>query len=462
MAPVIDVHEHIFRGIDIPLEGYLRSRSYPWYIRMFSWLLFPVVARSIRRRHASETNSLPAQWVMKAVYAYMGEGYKRWAAILSERDVARIAERLVETFREDGIELFVPLMIDYEYWFRNTRDTQLAHQINSISMNVVVPFGGMIHPFVPFDPARELAHQMGLPKPDDPEDGPTEEFGSMDLVKDAIRNRGFIGVKLYNTLGYRPLGNAAVNERQKWLFRRNGMERYAKFRGEDFDRVLLDFYEFCMKEQVPITAHCLSDGIESFPGASLLFGSPQSWRPVLERFPALHLNLAHFGWSHGLRYAAARRGFFPRWVHDDANWVRTICGMIRDHPNLYVDVAHHEVIGEDAESRFRADYKEMYGNLGGRLQKRLLFGIDWHVITRMDGFECFKAAYERILGGDGTFTPEEMKDFFGGNAVRFLGLLPSGTEPSQGWTRNRERLDAFYRNNSIRPPAWFVASGKAT
>jgi hypothetical protein len=93
------------------------------------------------------------------------------------------------------------------------------------------------------------------------------------------------------------------------------------------------------------------------------------------------------------------------------------------------------------------------------VQRKLLFGIDWHVITRLHGYQDFVRDYLALLKGNGLFQPGEIADFMGGNALHFLGLLKKGTPASVGWTRNRVRLASFYKKNDIRPPRWFVATG---
>jgi predicted TIM-barrel fold metal-dependent hydrolase len=452
MKPVIDVHAHVFRGVDIPLKGYLLSRTYDWPLKLFAPLVVPVIARCVRRRVRAEAPGFVCRSVLELAYRVMGQGYRRWAEILSQRDLGEVARRLIDAFPSDGIELSIPLMIDYEYWFRNTRDVPIDSQLERVASGIIVPAAGRIHPFAPFDPARELAWRMRLPRPDDPPDGPAEPVSSLGLVKDAVLHRGFLGVKLYNSLGYRPLGNGAVDAERRRLFRRIGRPRFCRFSGDDFDAVLDELYGFCVANQVPIVAHCGSDGIEAYPGASTTFGSPEHWRPVLERYPGLHLDLAHFGWSHGLRYADARQR-----RRRGGNWIRTILGMLGEFPGLYTDVAHHEVTGVGAEQRFAEDYRAMCADHPGLVQERLLFGIDWHVISRMDGFEGFTAAYARILGAGGIFTPSALEDFFGGNALRFLGLLPLGTPG--GWTANRVRLATFYAAHDIEPPAWYTSTG---
>ncbi len=469
MQPVIDVHEHIFRGRDIPLQGYLLSRQYEWYLRPLAPLLARVIERAIR----GEEKDMLANLVEQFVYAYMGQGYHRWADILSLRDVNDIIARLIKTFEKDGTDLFVPLMIDFEYWFKDPPRISIGNQIEAVYREAVLASHGRIHPFAPFDPARELAFRAELPTPSDPDGGPPEKFSSLQLAMQAVREQGFIGVKVYNTLGYRPLGNAAVDEKRRWIFQRDGRKRYLGFTGEQFDQVLLELYEFCEREEVPITAHCVSNGIEAYPGASFDFADPKFWRPVLDRFPRLHLNLAHFGWAEPEGYVSRKRGRSARRIGAEAggagkeneqgtgNWVGEICRMMEKYEFLFADVAHHMIMTDGDIPKFQESYRAMLADFPGVIPARLLYGIDWHIITRVDRFTEFKERYTRLLSGGGIFSGTEMDNFFGGNALHFLGLLPTGTKPKSGWSGNRKRLRAFYKRMKIREPDWFHATDKS-
>jgi len=475
MKPVIDVHAHVFRGKDIPLKGFLLSRRYEeWTITLLGPILFSIIARCLRRGRAQRKGPLCGR-MLELVYQYMGQGYRRAAEILAMEEVADIADKLVKTFDKDGVELYVPLMIDYEYWFKSTLEPSIASQIDTIYRDIVLPFKGRIHPFVCFDPARELAHRRKMPAPD----GPPERYSSLELVKDAIRNKGFIGVKVYNTLGYRPLSNATVEEKRRRIFRRNRMDRYAVFTGQELDQVLSELYTFCVQEQVPITAHCTSNGVEAYFGASFDFGRPEYWREVLEEHEDLHLNLAHFGWDHPegycpgapsrltravrrIRQSVTDRSFRAlsgpsRW-DGEKTWVREICEMADRYRYLYADVSHHGVTVDDDIPKFQLAYQRMCSDFPGVIQKRLLFGIDWHVITRADNFDGFKDRYLQVLGEEDIFASDEIEDFLGGNALHFLGLLPLGTPAELGWTGNRARLQSFYDDNHIDPPAWFTST----
>jgi predicted TIM-barrel fold metal-dependent hydrolase len=474
MPPVIDVHAHVFRGRDIPLKGYLLSRSYPeWYIRMLAPLLFTVIENAIR----GESRGWLVDLVKRIAFAYTGAGYRRWADILSLEDMRDVSAQLIESLKQDRISLFVPLMVDFEYWFKPSAKLPIVDQIDATYRDVILPFKGRIHPFAPFDPARELAYRMKLPGPGEPDGGRREKYSSLDMAKEAVRNRGFIGVKVYNTLGYRPLGNAAVDAHRRSIFTRNGLPRYNELTGEQFDEVLCDLYRFCQREQVPIVAHCVYDGIEAYPKASFDFGSPQYWRAVLEKFPSLHVDLAHFGWSRPEEYGSAPRRFFlarpwqavrrrmagiPGPAEDssggpgaEVHWVREIAGMLAEYPNLYADVAHHGVTDDGNIPKFREAYRAMCRDFPGVIERKLLFGIDWHVIARVDGFAAFKEKYRRVLEEGGIFGKQEMRNFLGGNALQFLGLLPPSKKFKNRWSKNWVRLKSFYRKNRIAPPKWF-------
>jgi len=450
VKPIIDVHEHIFRGRDIPVEGYLYSRRYQGFAARIARILrLPtLLARCIRRtqRHGKFG---PCCRLLIGFASMVGrEDYRTWAEILALPDVDDVADRLRGTFKKDRIDLFVTLMIDYEYWFKNTVDTPLVRQIDDVYRYVVLQSNGRVHPFVPFDPIRELAYRKKMASPD----GGRERDGSLALVKDAISNKGFMGVKVYNSLGYRPMGNSAVDTQRRNLFKRIGMERYAAITGREIDGVLDELYTYCEREEVPLTAHCVADGIESYWRASYDFGSPGFWRAVLRMHPTLHLNLAHFGWCDAERYTAAG-------TDGNSPWVKQICEMVRDYPFVYTDVAHHEVFTPRKAAGFLNDYRLILRDYPGVVQKKLLFGIDWHVITRVVGYENFTREYLALLKRNGLFTSSEIADFLGGNALHFLGLLKKGTLPASGWTKNRKRLGFFYKRNGITPPRWFTATG---
>ena len=434
MKPVIDVHTHIFSAQDIPLKGYLLSRNYKGLLKVVGPLLIPLIARCLRGR--LDPLSVNNFWFrskcfipLKIAYAAMGSPYKEWAEVMAN-PVNAINRMMLETYAEDNIDLFVPLMIDYEYWFKNTPDTDLKTQIEFIYEGIIKPNRGRIHPFVPFDPARELAFEKGMKNPD----GTPETFGSFNLVKDAIENKGFIGVKLYNAMGYKPFNNKTVeaNRRKIALHKR----KYV-FSGEDYDRVLCRLYDYCAENDVPITTHCNMYGSESYPDASFDFGKAIFWRDVLNqtKYKKLRLNLAHFGWN-------PKQGY-----HGNNTWVKDICTMFLEYENLYADVSHHRIIGDKEQEQFKSDYQDLVRGFP-IVKNRLLFGTDWHVNIRMNGYETFKENYIEILKYKNLFSISEIEDFLGGNSLRFLGIKKG--------SKSYLRLKDFYEQNKIEYPNWIL------
>lgn len=432
MKFIIDVHSHIFSARDIPLKGYLLSRNYEDKIqKLLSPILIPSIAKCIRGKLNREKNvfiKIKCKCTMGLVRLFMGGQYLKWGDTLS-KDIESIISELIETFEKDEIDLFIPLMIDYEYWFKNTPDTLIKDQIDFIYENVILPYEGKFHPFVSFDPARELAFRKKLCNPD----GDPEKYGSMNLVKDAIEKKGFIGVKLYNSMGYKPFNNASVDDKRRRISLHK--KKYV-FKGEEYDEVLTELYDYCVENEVPITTHCGMYGIESYPDASFDFGKAVYWRDVLdqEKFKNLHLNLAHFGW------------YTPEGYTGNITWVKDICKMLDDYNYLFTDVSCHRVVLKKYIRKFKSDYKKI-GSDFPIVKERLLFGTDWHVLKRVPNFRDFKDDYIDVLKHENNFNDAEIKNFLSGNALNFLGLYKGG--------KNLKRLEKFYKDNNINPPEWF-------
>ncbi len=444
MGPIIDVHAHVFNATDIPLEGYFRSRRsdsrfVDQVLSFFGPLLYPYLADRMRERcitrmlNQKEMGFLYGA-TLRLAAVLQREQCRQWEETLS-KSVELIARELVDTYPD--VDLFVPLMIDYEYWFKNTQDNPIKEQIDLVHEEVVRRHQGRIHPFVPFDPARELAFRKKRHNPD----GELERDGSMKWVRDAIENKGFIGVKLYNALGYKPFNNKTVDLERRRVAIRNEKMPYV-FEGPDYDAVLSELYDYCVTEEVPITAHCLMGGIESYPGASFDFAAADFWRDVLDRkeYAKLRLNLAHFGWNQSAKQGYGGKG----------SWVKDICRMMSEYEHVYADVSHHRVVVSRHRERFMRGYAAMrrdFANSIGDIKKKLLFGSDWHVLKRLKRYEDFRREYVGVLRHGGFFNDDEIDGFLGGNALRFLGLLPGG--------RNRERLATFYRSHGFEEPGWF-------
>jgi hypothetical protein len=62
--------------------------------------------------------------------------------------------------------------------------------------------GGRVHGFVPFCPLCAVVHRSSQPLAD---------WDPLELVQNAIQNKGFMGVKLYPPVGFAPYGNKLLD-----------------------------------------------------------------------------------------------------------------------------------------------------------------------------------------------------------------------------------------------------------
>src|SRR5262249_55215663 len=160
--------------------------------------------------------------------------------------------------------------------------------------------------------------------------------GHLAMVKDAVEHRGFIGVKLYPVMGFRPYGNAQAPDPLAYprKLRELGRDWAARL-----DQGLADLYDWCIEKDVPVMAHC---SYSQFPSeAAGKRGSPDAWQAVLgnPRWRALRLDLGHFG------------GFWDLAKPRSNGWTETVVAMMAASPNLYADVSDYDAIVERTASQ---------------------------------------------------------------------------------------------------------------
>ena len=211
-------------------------------------------------------------------------------------------------------------------WFKRDRKTYRG-TVHALS-RMAAYFPGQVWPFVPFDPRRPHA---------------------LEVVKEAIEELGFVGVKLYTRCGWMPWNNCEI---------------YGDELGDKLDARLQEFYKYVTLNDLPILNHTSPTGYpanptlafpahyekdytqkserptESFngpgfppfwelakyplsmsPKAALLHSiakncgklakyyhyvqktvAPHNWEPVLEEYPNLRLTFAHSGGDASIYY----------------------------------------------------------------------------------------------------------------------------------------------------------------
>jgi predicted TIM-barrel fold metal-dependent hydrolase len=360
----------------------------------------PGAARALGVVQEADAALLALKWVVLI-------GKARW----------QIASLLMQTYAE--VELFVPMLVDLEPGVHDVAPTtirqqmQLHEKVSRLSMLGLLPDGqAKIHPFIGFDPRRELVNRKRK-----------DVKGALDLVKEAVTDFGFIGVKLYPPMGFRPLGNTATKEM-------SASDAVA------VDAILRDLYTWCVDEDVPITTHCNPTNWSD--KAYTDFSQPSNWELVLKAFPTLRLNLGHFG---GLQKKAVPPG-----------WPQAIAALVHQDPNrnLYVDTGNHDTTHKTGRTRDLTAYlgilKVMFADAKlTPIETRFMFGTDWYMNALHPGYEGFLADYRKAYAA--VFTAAETDRFMGGAALEFLGF-------TQAKNKNTKRLVARYKRFRAPIPSW--------
>lgn len=430
---VIDVHTHLFNADDIPVRGFIKSRNIPdWIAKLLDRLIqkntpedrsvstvgedreltdeeIHFLMREIIEEDEElkvlfktemecslATDRLPGMDQIALAYRYI-----RWLDLIM-KNRQTILERMKKTF--NSVQLFTPLMMDMEFWLSDPVPTPMHKQI-LIYEKMIKRSNGLIHPFVPFDPERERVHHG-------------TEQSSLVLIKDAIENRGFIGVKVYPPMGYRPTGNEALSDRFS--------------HGKEYDEFFDAMFEYCSAKQIPITTHCTNGGAEAYKGSGVN-ADPSLWEPILEKYPDLVVNFAHFGGD-------------DEFVRDkQTSWTFKIAEFMQKYENVYADTGHHNLVFDrKIRRKFFNQLLELVKKFP-KVTERFMYGSDFHMIVRAEDNKKFMKRYLDAYSDH--FNEGNTTLFMSGNARRFLGLLPGG--------ENRNRLYQFYTRNELELPGWW-------
>ncbi len=235
----------------------------------------------------------------------------------------------------------------------------------------------------------------------------------IETVKNHVGNDNtFLGVKLYPPIGFSPTDPVLMG---------NG-----------------GLYAYCQENRIPITAHCSCGGFATYAnratvtghiydldedsgkrkireadhetiefqnpflphvGAAIeeravLLNHPKIWELVVEKYPGLHLNLAHLGGKSG-------------------EWRNAILDMMKPENNLYSDLACHA----DPDI-VRSIKTAIFDGHRVPAMDRIIYGSDYYILMLFaDELAGYEKSFRDIFGGD-----------FGKLSVvnpgRFLFLLP--------------------------------------
>jgi len=343
-----------------------------------------------------------------------------------------IAASITDLF--PSVSLFTPALVDYDAWSEDRALTPLWQQIlvqeqiaRLATLGRIGRADARFHPFVAFDPRRQLEGEkapQAAAKPGAPPARPSAAATALDLVRYAVEAGGFLGVKLYPPVGFAPGDNVHLRSDLPFAAR--------------LDAALESLYAYAAATEVPLLTHA-SSANEYGLGLHRL-ASPANWGPVLDRHPTLRLNFGHFGHDYGVADPAAPKPTTDAWIYQAA-------ALIEGHPNVYADLSNSPLV-YDAAYRQRlvpllADVIARYP----KVKRRLMYGSDWWLSGLDPDADAAVDQFRATLGG--LLGPDGLADLMGRNALRFLGFLDDDNRPRGGAAA--ARLRKFYAAAPLPP-----------
>lgn len=208
-----------------------------------------------------------------------------------------------------------------------------------------------------------------------------ERANILDIVKQYIGVEGFAGLKLYPPLGYYP-----------------------------FDERLNKVYEYAQQYQIPITTHCARGGVfykgkitndmlthpktgehvksQKNKFFTDIYTDPDNYRYVLDQFPDLKINLAHFGgydeWNKFLGN-----------TYDDGkeNWYNKVISMLRKYPNVYSDISY-TMFNPDLFNLLKLTLQD------DTVKGKILYGSDFYMVEQETTERQFLTNIRAYIGED--------------------------------------------------------------
>lgn len=287
------------------------------------------------------------------------------ACMLQERWInLRLYRRAAEPA---GIAGVCGAMVNFDYWYCVARSSprdqmRLMALISRMS-------GGYMLPLIAYNPLTDV------------QEGGT----SLQLVKDAITEYGYIGVKMYPPMGFQPYGN-----------------------GGKMDEYLLQLFVWCAREKVPVMAHAnRSMGRDAAADEA---SAPAGWRALAAAMPAgltMRVNLGHLGGDGNERLP-------NQWTREFAALMGTPQGA-----TLYGDLGMWSALRECRSAscpplQRLQDGLQQYPQFGSRI----MYGSDWFMMVKERDWQKYPAELARALALSGL----AMAALFRANAIACFAL----------------------------------------
>jgi predicted TIM-barrel fold metal-dependent hydrolase len=358
---------------------------------------------------ASSTRSTSAAQILATVTDSEAPGLEAAPVVATgEREDARIADGMlgflfymlayrstsldayIAAFRRNsgsfGVDTVLGSLVDFDRWLERPPRSAHDDQIELHALLTQLHGGAFLRPLAAYNPWTDTV----------------ENGAGLERVVRAVRDRGFVGVKIYPPTGFMPAANATTPVPTRK--RRPDLKR--------LDAALDAFFARCAELRIPIIAHAnRSNGRDS---AHDDFSSPKAWRALLRqhatRAQVPVIDAGHFGGGTG------------------STWTKEFAGLMSEFPNvpLYGDLGYWDELmcpsGDDPKcADARARLKEVLGITVGAttVADRVMFGSDWLMLSQVKKWANYPAQLHAQLS---EIAPEAVGRIFGGNAERCFAL----------------------------------------
>lgn len=176
------------------------------------------------------------------------------------------------------------------------------------------------------------------------------------------RRPRFYGIKLYPPLGFNPTPTDKDEKAKVELL-----------------------YDYAQKFAIPITTHCDDGGYRTTDVDTAHDNtSPEAWVAVLEKYPQLKLNFAHFGRQY-------QRTHFLR---KQDKWHSTIIDLILKYDKVYTDISFNGVQPEYYDALIEKT-QTMKAEEVKSLNQHVMFGSDFMInLSKVDSYHAYLKIFE--------------------------------------------------------------------
>jgi predicted TIM-barrel fold metal-dependent hydrolase len=323
-----------------------------------------------------------------------------------------------------SVAVFMPALVEFNHWFGKRESNALLEDQVTLMEMLNVATGGRVLPQVGFNPWTDVR----------------SKGDHLDLVKDAVENRGLIGVKIYPTIGFRPVGNSAAR------FCPPAPDVDPEALNQSMDAL----FRWCREKNVPVMAH--TGASKALCEVARDNTEPVVWETIVANHPGVPLHLGHFAGDNETNDQ-------PKNGEPDHRWAREYAQLMERSgaEQVYADIGYWESLLRDG-TQAEIFLREMLARpIGAR---RLMYGSDHHMLVVEPDWARYPDAVARMISGIAPGKPAELlrQAIFFDNAVRHYSLQKGGA--------NRDRLERFFsrqresHGDGVRMSNWFARADR--